>query len=210
MNARNLNKRSATDWARIDRMTDEEIDTSDIPPLDDAFFRTAKWRLPRLDIDQNDLREALKFATYIIKEALHDKKKRKKDKDLLHAAFNTSLIISYSRPFSGNRNLEGEQVNSLDRDTCRILSKSETELHRRILDLRDTAYAHSDARRYRIAGVDYRKSTFMSKLMYRTENLTKQEAVTLKIMIEKWLRHLGREKLLLQRRLAHYANDNLG
>jgi hypothetical protein len=27
-------------------MTDEEIDTSDIPPLDDAFFARAKWRMP--------------------------------------------------------------------------------------------------------------------------------------------------------------------
>jgi len=35
-----------TDWARIDLMTDEEIDTSDIPPLDEAFFARAKWRIP--------------------------------------------------------------------------------------------------------------------------------------------------------------------
>jgi uncharacterized protein (DUF4415 family) len=27
-------------------MTDEEIDTSDIPPLDDAFFAAAQWRMP--------------------------------------------------------------------------------------------------------------------------------------------------------------------
>jgi len=28
-------------------MTDEEIDTSDIPPLDDAFFANAKLQLPK-------------------------------------------------------------------------------------------------------------------------------------------------------------------
>ncbi len=28
-------------------MSDEEIDTSDIPPLDDAFFATAQWRMPK-------------------------------------------------------------------------------------------------------------------------------------------------------------------
>jgi uncharacterized protein (DUF4415 family) len=39
-------KPSETDWARIDQMTDEEIDTSDIPPLDDAFFASAQWRMP--------------------------------------------------------------------------------------------------------------------------------------------------------------------
>jgi uncharacterized DUF497 family protein len=47
MNAPNLNKPSETDWARIDAMTDEMIDTSDIPPLPDEFFAKATWRLPR-------------------------------------------------------------------------------------------------------------------------------------------------------------------
>ena len=46
MNVKNLKKPSETDWARIDRMTDEEIDTSDSPPLDDDFFARAEWRMP--------------------------------------------------------------------------------------------------------------------------------------------------------------------
>ena len=41
MSARNLKTHSETDWARVDSMTDEEIDTSDIPPLDDAFSTRA-------------------------------------------------------------------------------------------------------------------------------------------------------------------------
>lgn len=46
MNASNLKKPSETDWTRIDAMEDEDIDTSDIPPLDDTFFANAKLRLP--------------------------------------------------------------------------------------------------------------------------------------------------------------------
>jgi len=42
-----MNKPSETDWARIDAMTDEMIDTSDIPPLSDEFFAKAAWRMPR-------------------------------------------------------------------------------------------------------------------------------------------------------------------
>jgi len=42
-----LKKPSKTDWARIDKMTDDEIDTSDIPPLDDAFFASAQLHLPK-------------------------------------------------------------------------------------------------------------------------------------------------------------------
>ncbi|KJH71727.1 hypothetical protein [Aliterella atlantica] len=41
-----MNNTSRTDWARIDAMTDDEIDTSDIPPLTDEFFAKAKLRMP--------------------------------------------------------------------------------------------------------------------------------------------------------------------
>jgi uncharacterized protein (DUF4415 family) len=46
MNANDLKDSLNTNWERIDQMTDDEIDTSDIPPLDDAFFANAKLRLP--------------------------------------------------------------------------------------------------------------------------------------------------------------------
>jgi len=41
-----MNDTSRTDWARIDAMSDEDIDTSDIPPLSDEFFAKAKLRMP--------------------------------------------------------------------------------------------------------------------------------------------------------------------
>jgi uncharacterized protein (DUF4415 family) len=47
MNEKNSKKPSETDWARIDQMTDEDIDTSDIPPLTDDFFARAEWRMPK-------------------------------------------------------------------------------------------------------------------------------------------------------------------
>ena len=37
---------SRTDWARVDALSDEDIDTSDIAPLTDEFFRRATWRKP--------------------------------------------------------------------------------------------------------------------------------------------------------------------
>jgi hypothetical protein len=40
-----MNSISGTDWARIDAMTDDDIDTSDIPPLTDEFFSKAKLRM---------------------------------------------------------------------------------------------------------------------------------------------------------------------
>jgi len=46
MNEDAMNNTSRTDWARIDAMTDEDINTSDIPPLSDAFFSNAHLRMP--------------------------------------------------------------------------------------------------------------------------------------------------------------------
>ncbi|MGL6159895.1 BrnA antitoxin family protein [Microbulbifer sp.] len=50
--------KSKTDWKRLAEMEDEDIDTSDIPELDDDFFRNAELKVPpkqsvtlRLDAD---------------------------------------------------------------------------------------------------------------------------------------------------------------
>jgi uncharacterized protein (DUF4415 family) len=47
MKNQNMKKKSKTDWARIDAMKDEEIDYSDIPPLDNKFFENAIVWKPR-------------------------------------------------------------------------------------------------------------------------------------------------------------------
>ena len=41
-----MSNTSKTDWSKIDAMTDEDIDTSDIPPLSEEFFASSKLRLP--------------------------------------------------------------------------------------------------------------------------------------------------------------------
>ncbi|PIE24033.1 MAG: 3-oxoacyl-ACP synthase [Neptuniibacter caesariensis] len=56
-----MSKVSKTDWKRLNEMEDEDIDTSDIPELADAFFEKAEVKLPpkksvtmRLDADVLD------------------------------------------------------------------------------------------------------------------------------------------------------------
>jgi len=46
MNGQDLKKPSETNWTRLSEMTDEEIDTSDIPSLDETFFANARLRMP--------------------------------------------------------------------------------------------------------------------------------------------------------------------
>lgn len=50
MNADAMNNTSRTDWARIDAMSDEDIDTSDIPSLSEEFFAKAQLRMPKLPV----------------------------------------------------------------------------------------------------------------------------------------------------------------
>lgn len=47
MSADVIKSTSQTDWERLDALTDEEIDYTDIPPLDELFFSRAQLRLPR-------------------------------------------------------------------------------------------------------------------------------------------------------------------
>ncbi len=44
---RNLKTESRTDWKRVDAMKDEDVDLSDIPELDDDFFKNAVLDLPK-------------------------------------------------------------------------------------------------------------------------------------------------------------------
>lgn len=53
-----MSKSSKTDWKGLVAMEDKDIDTSDIPELDDEFFRKAELKVPlkqpvtlRLDSD---------------------------------------------------------------------------------------------------------------------------------------------------------------
>ncbi|PCI42611.1 MAG: 3-oxoacyl-ACP synthase [Moraxellaceae bacterium] len=41
-----MSKVSKTDWKRLSEMEDKDIDTSDIPELDDAFFQNAEIKVP--------------------------------------------------------------------------------------------------------------------------------------------------------------------
>ena len=50
MNATDLKGRSKTNLEALDRKTDAEIDTSEIPPLGDKFFAQAAWESPEQPI----------------------------------------------------------------------------------------------------------------------------------------------------------------
>ena len=46
MKKKNTTVQSETDWVRVMNMSDDDIDTSDIPELTDDFFKNARVRWP--------------------------------------------------------------------------------------------------------------------------------------------------------------------
>jgi uncharacterized protein (DUF4415 family) len=62
MKAKNTIKESRTDWERLNKMHDKDVDLTDIPKLDKSFFDNAQIRMPqrkkavsiRLDADVID------------------------------------------------------------------------------------------------------------------------------------------------------------
>jgi hypothetical protein len=177
-------------------MTDDEIDTSDIPPLDEAFFKSAKWLLPRWCIDLSDFRQAKEFAEHILKRKWQQDLDETPVQSLEHRAFNTSLIVSYARPFHNNKTLKDAPKSSLRKQAVEVLNEAEIELHDRILRLRDTVVAHSDGRALKVFSSG--SLTFMRVV----ENLSESEVRLLKSMSKKWIDYLGIEKSELRKRLA--------
>ncbi len=45
-----MNDTSLTDWEQIDALTDEDIDTTDIPQLGEDFFANARLRMPQENV----------------------------------------------------------------------------------------------------------------------------------------------------------------
>lgn len=47
MKEKDLKGKSKTDWDRLKKMSDDEIDFSEVPKLKEGFFKKAKLRMPK-------------------------------------------------------------------------------------------------------------------------------------------------------------------
>lgn len=147
-----------------------------------------EFRLSRLNIFLFDFNQARRFSGYIRRRNLHAVKNPHAKAKLVHAAFNTSLIVSYSRPFHKSNDTIGKPV-SLSKAVQAVLSYDEKALHDRIIDKRDRVFAHSDAAAHEIKGFNYDGSTVQ---IYNTafEPLTCDETRLLSTMIKKWINYV--------------------
>ena len=107
--------------------------------------------LERLIISQQDLLQAKSFAEFILSKNLHDRSTDWEEQKLIHLAFNTSLIVSYSRPFTGNRGISTGKQQSVGSKLLEVLSKEEKRLHDNLTRSRHAEYAHSDLNSHNVS-----------------------------------------------------------
>lgn len=150
-----------------------------------------------ISIYLTDFAQSRKFAKYVLDRNLPAKKSPQLR--LIHLAFNTSLIVSYSRPFTGNKNSEGETERSpLKELVAEVLNQDEQKIHDNVVGYRHSTYAHSDARVHLIPGFSDRSGfpRFMADPFYAL--LSESETAILRTMIGKWIRYLRKEKANLK------------
>lgn len=161
-----------------------------VPPLEQALpNKVNSGTIPRFrrSLFLSDFKEAQRFATFILEKKLHDKKQTDYVK-LLHSAFNTSLIISYCRPFTRNENRPGEASSTLSPVVNIALNEDEITLHKMIRERRNQVHAHTQAGPRLIGGMDYERDFFFMRVV---APLSKSEIRTLQKIIKKWIRFLS-------------------
>lgn len=158
--------------------------------------QNGKFRLSRLNIFLSDFREAHRLAQYILTRKWPKVINPQSKSGLVYLAFNTSLIISYARPFHKSKDGVGLPRARLNPDLGG-LNDGERAFHQRILDLRDQAYAHSDASEHEIEGWDYSGSSV--QLYKSIDLLTKDETRRLTAMIGKWIGHLEEQRSIMKK-----------
>lgn len=103
-------------------------------------------KIEREAITSWDLNHAARYCRSYLTNRIYEIRPTTSDQAL---AFTTAIIVTYSRPFSGNWNREGKR-DPLDDRYTRALSQSEQCVHDRIVNLRNSLFAHSDASAHKV------------------------------------------------------------
>ena len=118
-------------------------------------------------------------------------------------ALNTSLIISYSRPFTRNDG-QSSAIPSLPSRTLKYYNKKEAELHNKILKLRNRAFAHSDADLFDVNLTLHREYLIPFFQEYPLEYFSKEELIQFEEMVEKLFRVFAE---FIESIFEHYGDD---
>jgi len=131
-----------------------------------------------LHVAEEDLRQAKFFAAHILKKGWHFEPWEKRwSVYMQQAAFTTALATAYSRPFTESRGWPKFPMRLL-----KAFNPEQRQLHKRVLNLRNLIYAHSDvgSRFIRAVRLDGYPTAIETLPPMR---FTREEIVTLQSMI---------------------------
>ena len=132
------------------------------PPLPKEH-RNQMRQFYRLLLSYGDFKHAKLVAQYILDERLHNKYPG--ETTVLLQALNCSMIMAYTRPFSGNSGRRGESIPDLPDRFVQMLSDEEQEIHRIVLVDRHKYLAHSDGEAAALEPVRFRVSDEIETLI---------------------------------------------
>jgi hypothetical protein len=160
------------------------------------LFMNDQIDVPGTLVFLGDFKHARKFAWHILRGKFHTRNRT----DLrywTHLAFNTALIVAYGRPFFSNRGF-GNAASSLKSYVSTVLTDpDDVALHDKIISLRKTAYAHSDASSHLLPGLNYNgngiKFTRDAFVL-----LNESETQRVKAMAQLWVKFLETQRSKLR------------
>ncbi|MEX0724080.1 MAG: hypothetical protein WD357_05380 [Gracilimonas sp.] len=96
----------------------------------------------RLVLSSTDLSQAKRLVEFILENELY--LENTEDKRTINRSLQTSAIVSYIRPFSGNY-CKDDTFGKLDEKHLYTLNDDELKLHTHIKNLRNKVFAHTDS-----------------------------------------------------------------
>lgn len=93
-----------------------------------------RWILSSIDIDQ-----AIGWANIILENQLYEE--GDEEAQIISIGLQTSMVVAYSRPFSGNYDRE-HTTGRLNNEFLEVYDDDEKALHNRIIRLRHQVFAH--------------------------------------------------------------------
>lgn len=96
-----------------------------------------RWILSSIDLDQ-----AIEWANIILENQLYEE--GGEEAQTISRGLQTSMVVAYSRPFSGNYDRE-HTTGRLNDEFLEVYDDDEKALHNRIIRLRHQVFAHSDS-----------------------------------------------------------------
>lgn len=118
--------------------------------LTDARARADRYLYERLVVFREDLAQATYFARYLLKKGWHFEPwdhRIRWPTYMQQAAFTTALVAAYSRPFTVTRS--GSTLPT----RLASFNSEQRALHKKVLSLRNTVYAHTEVALHKVVPV---------------------------------------------------------